>query len=124
VLAVRFRSEGRCRSVKKLWWSSPSSLLRPGSVGSITLVPWHGPTRLSRKPNSGALTAATSASGIEGQIVDVVYRLESAERQDDGSVRLVVVRRSISVLGVGTVRNRRIAQTRQHVEIDRSTVDG
>jgi hypothetical protein len=56
---------------------------------------------------------------IEGSIVEVLYRLESADRGEDGSVRLVVVE-SIHFQKFsesGPFGNRRIAETRQHVEM-------
>lgn len=60
---------------------------------------------------------------IEGNIVDVVYRLESAEPAGDGRVRLVVVE-SIHFQKFsesGPFGNRRVAQTRQHVVMTSSS---
>jgi hypothetical protein len=56
---------------------------------------------------------------IEGSIVEVLYRLESADRGDDGSVHLVVVE-AIHLQKFsesGPFGNRRVAETRQHVEM-------
>lgn len=58
---------------------------------------------------------------MDGRVVDVSYRLESAERNEDGSVRLVVVeavhfQRASESGGLGS---RRIAQTRQRVLMTR-----
>lgn len=54
--------------------------------------------------------------GIEGNVLDVSYSLESAERQSDGTVRIVVIEaiqfQKATDLGLG---NRRIAKTRQQV---------
>jgi hypothetical protein len=57
--------------------------------------------------------------GIEGEIMDVGYRLESAERRDDGTILLVVVEavHFQKFSESGPFGNRRVAQTRQHVEL-------
>ncbi len=62
--------------------------------------------------------------GIEGQMVEVAYRLESAERREDGSVLLRVVEavHFQKFSESGPFGNRRVAQTRQHVEM--SEIDG
>ena len=61
---------------------------------------------------------------IEGNIIDVGYRLESAERRDDASVLLVVIEavHFQKFSESGPFGNRRVAQTRQHVEM--SQVEG
>ncbi len=59
--------------------------------------------------------------GIEGDIIDVGYSLESAERREDGRVSLVVVEavHFQKFSEQGPFGNRRVAQTRQHVEMSR-----
>jgi hypothetical protein len=61
---------------------------------------------------------------IEGNIIDVGYRLESAARRDDASVLLVVIEavHFQKYSESGPFGNRRVAQTRQHVEM--SQVEG
>lgn len=56
-------------------------------------------------------------SGIEGNLVDIDYRLESGEKEGDGRVRLVVVEslRFQKLSESGPFGNRRVAQTRQNV---------
>jgi hypothetical protein len=59
--------------------------------------------------------------GIEGNIIDVGYSLESAERRGEGLVALVVLE-SVHFQKAseqGPFGNRRVAQTRQHVEMIR-----
>ena len=57
---------------------------------------------------------------VEGSLVAVHYRLESAERIGDDRVRLVVVQavhyRKSTMAGLG---NRQVAETRQHVVMAR-----
>jgi hypothetical protein len=62
---------------------------------------------------------------IEGHIIHVGYQLESAERIDDGGVRLVVVEavHFQRVSESGPFGNRRIAKTRQHVVMTRTGSD-
>ena len=57
--------------------------------------------------------------GIEGDVIDVGYSLESAERREDGRVALVVLEavHFQKFSEQGPFGNRRVAQTRQHVEM-------
>jgi hypothetical protein len=114
--------------VKKLWWIvalfAIATAVREG-------IDYFGPmARAYRAYREEAESQVRSHrgdirfQGIEGQIVDIGYRLESAERQEDGSVRLVVVEavHFQKFSESGPFGNRRIAQTRQHVEM--RTVEG
>ncbi len=122
-------TEGGSRApVKKLWWLvalfALATAVREG-------IDYFGPMARAYRAYSDEATAQVRARrgdarfhGIEGQIVDVGYRLESAERQEDGSVLLVVVEavHFQKFSESGPFGNRRVAQTRQHVEM--SSVDG
>jgi hypothetical protein len=114
--------------MKKLWWLLAlfafATAVREG-------LDYFGPmARAYRAYVDEASAQARSRRGdarfaeIEGAVTDVGYRLESAERGEDGTVLLVVVeavhfqKSSES----GPFGNRRVAQTRQHVEM--SEVEG
>jgi len=114
--------------VKKLWWIvalfALATAVREG-------LDYFGPMARAYRVYSDEAEAQLRArrgdarfQGIEGQIVDVGYRLESAESQEDGSVLLVVVEavHFQKFSESGPFGNRRIAQTRQHVEM--SQVEG
>jgi hypothetical protein len=59
---------------------------------------------------------------VEGHIINVSYELESAERTDDGAVRLVVLEavHFQKVSESGPFGNRRVAKTRKRVLMVRS----
>ena len=114
--------------MKKLWWIvalfALATAVREG-------LDYFGPMARAYRVYSDEAEAQLRArrgdarfQGIEGQIVDVGYRLESAESQEDGSVLLVVVEavHFQKFSESGPFGNRRIAQTRQHVEM--SQVEG
>lgn len=109
--------------MKKLWWIvalfALATAVREG-------IDYFGPMARAYRAYRDEAEAQVRArpgdarfQGIEGQIVDVSYRLESAERQEDGSVRLVVVEavHFQKFSESGPFGNRRVAQTRQHVEM-------
>jgi hypothetical protein len=109
--------------VKKLWWLvglfAFATLVREG-------LDYFGPMARAYRSYVDQASAEARArrgdarfEGIEGSIIDVSYRLESAERQDDGTVALVVVEavRFQKFSESGPFGNRRVAQTRQHVEM-------
>lgn len=109
--------------MKKLWWLvglfAVATLVREG-------LDYFGPMARAYRSYVDGASAEVRArrgdarfEGIEGSIIDVSYRLESAERQDDGTVALVVVEavHFQKFSESGPFGNRRIAQTRQHVEM-------
>ena len=109
--------------MKKLWWIvalfALATAVREG-------LDYFGPMARAYRVYSDEAEAQLRArrgdarfQGIEGQIVDVGYRLESAESQEDGSVLLVVVEavHFQKFSESGPFGNRRIAQTRQYVEM-------
>jgi hypothetical protein len=109
--------------VKKLWWLvalfALATVVREG-------LDYFGPMARAYRSYVDQASADVRArrgdsrfEGIEGSIVDVGYRLESAERQDDGTVALVVVEavHFQKFSESGPFGNRRVAQTRQHVEM-------
>jgi hypothetical protein len=108
--------------VKKLWWFvglfAVATLVREG-------LDYFGPMARAYRSYVDQAAAEVRASrdgrfdGIEGGIIDVGYRLESAERQEDGTVALVVVEavHFQKFSESGPFGNRRVAQTRQHVEM-------
>jgi hypothetical protein len=109
--------------VKKLWWLvglfAVATLVREG-------LDYFGPMARAYRSYVDGASAEVRArrgdarfEGIEGSIIDVSYRLESAERQDDGTVALVVVEavHFQKFSESGPFGNRRVAQTRQHVEM-------
>ncbi len=113
--------------MKKLWWLlalfALATAVREG-------LDYFGPMARAYRAYRDEAEAQVRArrgdarfQGIEGQIVDIGYRLESAERQD-GSVLLVVVEavHFQKFSESGPFGNRRIAQTRQHVQM--SQVEG
>lgn len=114
--------------MRKLWWLvalfALATALREGIV-------YFGPMARAYRAYCDEAEAQVRArggdprfQGIEGQIVDVSYRLESSERREDGSVLLVVVEavHFQKFSESGPFGNRRIAQTRQQVEM--SPVEG
>ena len=109
--------------MKKLWWLvalfALATAVREG-------LDYFGPMARAYRAYSDEAEAQLRArrgdarfQGIEGNIIDVGYRLESAERREDGSVLLVVVEavHFQKFSESGPFGNRRIAQTRQHVEM-------
>jgi len=114
--------------VKKLWWLvalfALATAVREG-------IDYFGPMARAYRAYSDEASAQVRGrrgdarfQEIEGDIVDVGYRLESAERREDGSVLLVVLEavHFQKFSESGPFGNRRIAQTRQHVEM--SQVEG
>jgi hypothetical protein len=114
--------------VKKLWWLvalfALATAVREG-------LDYFGPmARAYRAYVDQASSRVRAQRGdarfqnIEGNIIDVGYRLESAERRDDASVLLVVIEavHFQTYSESGPFGNRRIAQTRQYVEM--SQVEG
>lgn len=109
--------------MKKLWWLvalfALATAIREG-------VDYFGPMARAYRAYREEAEAQVRArpgdarfQGIEGQIVDVSYRLESAERQEDASVLLVVVEavHFQKFSEQGPFGNRRVAQTRRHVKM-------
>lgn len=109
--------------MKKLWWLvglfAVATVVREG-------LDYFGPMARAYRSYVDQASAEVRARrgdarfhGIEGSIVDVGYRLESAERRDDGSVALVIVEavHFQKFSESGPFGNRRVAQTRQHVEM-------
>jgi hypothetical protein len=109
--------------VKKLWWVvalfAIATAVREGIDYFGPMARAYRAYREEAEPQVRAHRGDMRFQGIEGQIVDIGYRLESAERQEDGSVRLVVVEavHFQNFSESGPFGNRRIAQTRQHVEM-------
>ena len=114
--------------MKKLWWFvalfALATAVREG-------LDYFGPMARAYRAYCDEAAAQVRArrgdarfEGIEGHIIDVGYRLESAERQDDGSVLLVVVEavQFQKFSESGPFGDRRVAQTRQHVQM--SQVEG
>jgi hypothetical protein len=114
--------------VKKLWWLvalfALATAVREG-------LDYFGPMARAYRAYVDEASAQVRAhrgdarfQEIEGAIINVGYRLESADRQDDGSVLLVVVEavQFQTFSESGPFGNRRVAQTRQHVEM--SQVEG
>lgn len=114
--------------MKKLWWLvalfALATAVREG-------IDYFGPMARAYRAYSDEASAQVRGrrgdarfQEIEGDIVDVGYRLESAERREDGSVLLVVLEavHFQKFSESGPFGNRRIAQTRQHVEM--SQVEG
>jgi hypothetical protein len=109
--------------VRKLWWVV--AIFALATAARETYV-YFGP--LARAYRAYADEAAAGArsrrddprfDGIEGDITDVKYSLESAERGEDGRVRLVVLEavHFQKFSESGPFGNRRVAQSRQHVEM-------
>lgn len=114
--------------MKKLWWLvalfALATAVREG-------LDYFGPMARAYRAYCDEAEAQVRArpgdarfQGVEGGIVDVGYRLESAEREENGTVLLVVVEavHFQKFSESGPFGNRRVAQTRQHVEM--SFVDG
>ena len=114
--------------MKKLWWLlalfALATAVREG-------IDYFGPMARAYRAyveEASALVRSRRAEQrfqrIEGAITDVSYKLESAERREDGSVLLVVLEavHFQKFSESGPFGNRRVAQTRQHVTM--SDVDG
>jgi hypothetical protein len=114
--------------VKKLWWVvalfALATAVREG-------IGYFGPmARAYRTYVDESMARGRSRKGearfkgIEGDIIDVGYSLESAERRDDGTVLLIVLEavHFQKFSEQGPFGNRRVARTRQHVVM--SQVEG
>jgi hypothetical protein len=111
--------------LKKLWWIvalfALATAVREG-------LDYFGPMASAYRAyvdESGAEVRSRRDArfdGIEGAIIDVGYSLESAERAEDGRVRLVVLEavHFQKFSEQGPFGNRRVAQTRQHVVMRRT----
>lgn len=114
--------------MKKLWWFvalfALATALREG-------IDYFGPmARAYRAYVDESMARARTRKGdarfkgIEGDIIDVGYSLESAKRGENGTVLLIVLEavHFQKFSEQGPFGNRRVAQTRQHVEM--SQVEG
>ncbi len=119
---------GERKAVKKLWWVVALFALATAIREGIN---YFGPMASAYRTYVDESTARARArkgearfTGIEGDIIDVGYSLESAERRDDGTVLLIVLEaiHFQKFSEQGPFGNRRVAQTRQHVEM--SQVEG
>jgi hypothetical protein len=109
--------------LKKLWWLvalfALATAVREG-------IDYFGPMASAyrayvdeSKAQARLKKADARFKGIEGDVIDVGYSLESAERQEDGRISLVVIEavHFQKFSEQGPFGNRRVAQTRQHVEM-------
>ncbi|MGH9321409.1 MAG: hypothetical protein ACRD21_07180 [Vicinamibacteria bacterium] len=107
--------------VKKLWWLLASFVVATAVREGLD---YFGPMAQAFRAYRTEAEAYVRGQrddprfeSIEGSVIEVGYRLESAEREEDGGIRLVVVEavQFQKFSESGPFGNRRVAQTRQHV---------
>jgi hypothetical protein len=111
--------------MKKIWWLLLLFIIATGVREALDhFGPMAQAFRAYREQAEADVRATKNDArfqGIEGNIISVSHRLESAERNEDGGVRLVVVEavQFQRFTESGPFGNRRVAQTRQHVVMTR-----
>jgi hypothetical protein len=112
--------------MKKLWWLLALFALATGVKEAFDhFGPMAQAFRAYRAEAEDRVAANDLRfASIEGDLIDVRYRLESADRDPDGTVRLVVMQalHFQKFSESGPFGNRRVAQTRQRVAM--RSIDG